>query len=95
MRTLAILPLVLALAYPADAHCFRVWRYPFAQRGCQVHTLPRVVARIITARVTPPVVPSHVVTTPEAWSVEITRIPPLTDDELHQLGIEKLKEKAQ
>jgi hypothetical protein len=34
------------------------------------------------------------VATPEAWSVEITRLPPLTDDEMHALAVEKLKEQT-
>jgi hypothetical protein len=84
MRT-AVFMLSLTLAYPADAHhCFRYWRYPTPQRGCPAHVAYARVARAQT----------RVIEAPKVWSVEITRLPPLTDDELHALAVEKLKEQT-
>jgi hypothetical protein len=83
MTRVALLALILS-ASGADAHCFRYWRYPTPQRGCAAHApyarAARAQARVIEA--------------PKVWSVEITRLPPLTDDELHDLAVEKLKEQT-
>jgi hypothetical protein len=80
----AVLLLSLTLAYPADAHCFRYWRYPTPQRGCSTHV---AYARVARAQ-------ARMIEAPKVWSVEITRLPPLTDDELHALAVEKLKEQT-
>ena len=83
MRSVALL-LSFTLAYPTDAHCYRTWRYPWPQRGCSTHALH---VRVVRAQ-------AHVIEAPKVWSVEITRLPPLTDDELHALAVEKLKEQT-
>jgi hypothetical protein len=86
MRALALVVLILS-ASSAEAHCFRHWAYPRPQTGCGWRPRAPVSFRV-SARASVPVA------TPEAWSVEITRLPPLTDDEMHALAVEKLKEQT-
>jgi hypothetical protein len=74
---LLTLALVAGLTAPAEGHCFRIWKFPRPQVGCEVH-------RVVASKPAPRDWTVEIVKLPP--------LPPLTDDEARALAVDKLRD---
>jgi hypothetical protein len=78
--------IILLGVTPANAHCYSRWYYPHPQPGCGgIYKRVGLKHDLVYRRVNP------VLEDPRDWTVEITKMPALTEDELRQRAIEQLK----